>query len=178
MSMYSRIVVPLDGSELAERALTTAEEFARLLKAPLHLIRVIDITRLEGRGLSGLAIEYVGPGLLVEAEEATARAYLDAMVTRLESQGLTATSDVRYGFASHEIVAIAAVGDVIVMATHGRSGVKRWFLGSVAEDVIRQAPVPVLLIRVQPGEDASQTIEQDRTTTARGSDRPAEFVAP
>jgi nucleotide-binding universal stress UspA family protein len=57
---------------------------------------------------------------------------------------------VRHGITAHEVVAMAQSGDLIVMSTHGRGGLARWFLGSVAEDVVRRAPVPVLMIRVAP----------------------------
>jgi nucleotide-binding universal stress UspA family protein len=80
-------------------------------------------------------------------EELAARTYLDRMVARVAARGLVASGEVRHGVAAREIVTLARAGDLIVMATHGRGGMARWFLGSVAEEVVRHAPVPLLLVR-------------------------------
>jgi nucleotide-binding universal stress UspA family protein len=145
--MYRRIVVPLDGSALAERALPQAQELARLGGAPLHLVRVVDLTRLEQYGAYGLALEYGGLATVLDDEAGTARAYLDGVAKRSSAARVTATTEVRRGLAARELVAAVRPGDLVVMATHGRGGLSRWLLGSVAEDVVRQAPVPVLLVR-------------------------------
>lgn len=155
--MYDRIVIPLDGSHLAERALPPAEELARLTGAALHLVRAVDATQLslQGYGVYPMALQGGAPELLAE-EERAARNYLDRMAARLTKRGLSAATDLLEGFAPREIVGMTRAGDLIVMATHGRGGMARWFLGSVAEDVIRRASVPVLLIRAPstaaPGE--------------------------
>jgi nucleotide-binding universal stress UspA family protein len=146
--MFTRVLLPLDGSDLAERALEPAVDLARLTGARLHLLRVVDFTRLEGRGLAGVALEYVYPAALLEAEETAAGAYLDRVRERLAARDVEADVEVRHGIASREIVGQTRTGDLIVMATHGRGGVSRWFLGSVAEEVVRHASVPVLLVRV------------------------------
>ena len=62
---------------------------------------------------------------------------------------------VRRGAVDRAILADPQPGDVIVMTTHGRGGVARWFLGSVAEDVVRRSAVPVLLVRIQPGQEVA-----------------------
>jgi nucleotide-binding universal stress UspA family protein len=153
--MYARIVVPLDGSELAEVALPHAEDLARTLQVPLHLVRVVDFTRLEQYGPYGLAIEYAGMQEVLETENRTAREYLQQVEQRLSAGGLRVTSEFRQGSAARELVAVAQSDDLIVMATHGRSGVTRWFLGSVAEDVVRRAAAPVLIVRANPTDDQS-----------------------
>ena len=144
--MYERIVVPLDGSEVAAVALAPAVELARRLGAPLHLVRVADVTRFQF-GLNEAALEYAALGQEMGDEEAEAARYLAETAARLGEDGPAPTTEVRRGFAARELVEVARPGDLLVMASHGRSGPKRWLLGSVAEEVVRHATVPVLLIR-------------------------------
>jgi nucleotide-binding universal stress UspA family protein len=147
--VYERIVVALDGSELAERALAHGEELARRLGASLHLVRVADVARLRF-GANEAALEYAALGGELAEEEAQAGAYLDGVGARLAERGLTATTEVRRGTAARELVEAVRPGDLLVMASHGRHGARRWLLGSVAEDVTRRAPAPVLLVRAAP----------------------------
>jgi nucleotide-binding universal stress UspA family protein len=72
---------------------------------------------------------------------------LEIVATRLRASGLVVRTESRRGHAAREIVAATAPGDLIVMASHGRSGVTRWLMGSVAEDVLRHATVPILLVK-------------------------------
>jgi nucleotide-binding universal stress UspA family protein len=147
--VYTRILVPLDGSKFAERALAAAEDLARLMRAPLHLVRVVDPTQLELAG-DGIYAEVFAEGAsspLLTDEGAAAQACLERMTAREIEAGLGASGEVRHGMAAHEIVAMAQPGDLIVMSTHGRGGMARWFLGSVAEAVVRRSPGPVLLVR-------------------------------
>ena len=156
--MFERIVVPLDGSELAEKALPPAEELARLANAPLHLVRVIDLTRLERYGAYGLAVEYAGFEMVADEERRVARAYLDQTAAALNGRGHSVTTEVVDGISPRAIVGLTRPGDAIVMASHGRTGMSRWFLGSVAEEVVRHATVPVVLIRALPaGKEAGAT---------------------
>lgn len=145
--MYRRILVPLDGSKLAERALPAAEELARLMQAPLHLVRVIDPAQWD---LSANGAD--------EAEGLAADSYLERMTQREVEQGIGARGEVRYGNTVREIVSTTQPGDLMVMSTHGRGGLARWFLGSVAEAVIRHAPVPLLLIRVAPDDQPERNL--------------------
>ncbi len=147
ISMYERIIVPLDGSELAELALPHAVRMAELSDAPIHLVRVIDVTRTERRGALGFGLEVATDNRAWMTDEATAMAYIRAIERRLRERGLDVTAEVRRGTIAREICAASNLGDLIVMASHGRGGVTRWFVGSVAEDVVRQANVPVLLVR-------------------------------
>ena len=151
--MYRRIIVPLDGSGLAEEALVQAEGLARLTGASLHLVRVVDYTHLEGYGpYAPLAVEYASAERVVANETAAATDYLREIQARLAGGGLAADYEVRRGRIAREVVDATRTGDVVVMASHGRSGVSRWLLGSVAEDVLRHATAPVLLVKV----DAAQ----------------------
>lgn len=146
--MYTRIVVPLDGSHFAEQALTQAVGLARLTAADVHLVRVADIRSLEHAGPARLPIDEGAYGSLLAEESTDAGAYLRQIEERLRADGVDATSEVIRGAVAKAIVALTRAGDVIVMASHGRSGMARWFLGSVAEDILRQSNVPILLIRV------------------------------
>jgi nucleotide-binding universal stress UspA family protein len=145
--MYERIVVPLDGSDVAERALPHAQEMARLSGSPIHLVRVIDTMPLGGYGAYGLAVEQAAYQQGLAAEESASREYLATIERGLVDRGLSVTKEIRRGSVRHELSATTHPGDLIVMASHGRGGVQRWFLGSVAEDVVRRATVPVLLVR-------------------------------
>ena len=164
--MYRRIVVPVDGSELAERALPQAEALARLTGAPLHLVRVVDLTSMARYGTIGLHAEVTAFQRLLANEEAVARDDLARTARGLRDRGVSVTTEERRGDAATEIVAATEPGDVIVMATHGRGGVTRWFLGSVAEEVARHAPVPVLLVRALPVPGA---VEAPKVATTAGA---------
>ena len=150
--MYDRILVPLDGSELASTALVHAKELAKQLNVPLHLIRAIDPTVVNRVGTVGMGFDYTAIDELLSEEEQDAKTYIDSQVDALIGEGLPTTGVVLRGYAAAAIDSVAKEGDIVVMASHGRTGVRRWFLGSVAEEVLRQSRVPVLLIR-QPHED-------------------------
>lgn len=144
--MFDRIVVALDGSERGERALDAGTELAGRLGVPVHLLRVADVAVLRlWAGEASLA--YAEFGGEMAAEQREAHDYLDAIAARLRAAGLAVTTEVRPGLADREIVAAAGPGDLLVVASHGRSGPARWLLGSVAEDVARGARGPVLLVR-------------------------------
>ena len=164
--MYKRIVVPLDGSDLAERALPQAEALARLAGAPLHLVCVVDLTRLERYGPYALAVPSSAFEQVLAEDDAQALEYLSTIERRLTARGLAATAEVRNGPVAPTLVSLAQPGDLIAMATHGRGGLGRWFLGSVAEAVVRRAPVPVLLIRAQDDAAASQDVPTEGATIA------------
>ncbi len=145
--MYDRIIVPLDGSDLAEQALDEAKELSRKLDIPLHLLRVVDTYRTQSLPATGMALDYSMLAELAEEEIEDAKTYLGEKVKELQGEGLNVTGDVLHGPIARQIVAAASKGDVIVMSSHGRTGIKRWFLGSVAEEVMRHAECPVLLHR-------------------------------
>jgi nucleotide-binding universal stress UspA family protein len=138
-----RIVVPLDGSELAEAALPLAARLAESLSVAMHLVRaVVPPTVIYGA-------EFL-PGTLpiLEDMESGAREYITALAERERSKGILTTTEVRMGMAAEVILAEAGEpGDMVVLSTHGRSGVDRWFLGSVADAVVRHGDVPVLVVR-------------------------------
>ncbi len=132
------ILVPLDGSTLAERALPFAEVLARASGARLVLPRASLVRHRP---------EPATEEARIAADE---RAELDRHVALLGERGVVAEGVLRFDEAAEAIVA-EAVGreaDLIVMATHGRSGLGRLVFGSTAEAVLRRSPAPVLLIRV------------------------------
>lgn len=151
--MFKRIVVPLDGSDLANEALGKARELAGRLDVPIHLVRAIDPTAINRVGSVGLGFDYTAIDALLSEEEQDASSFIDAQVKSLSDEGYKVSGIVLRGYAAAAITSTTEEGDMLVMASHGRTGVRRWFLGSVAEEVLRQSTVPVLLIRQPHTED-------------------------
>lgn len=145
--MYTRIIVPLDGSKLAEGALPEAEKLAALTGAELVLLRVIDYSSRDRFADFGLLYEYEAMARALEEERELATAYLADVSKRIAADGFQVSAKLVDGIAAKAIVGLTEPGDVIVMATHGRTGMKRWFIGSIAEEVLRHSTVPVLLVR-------------------------------
>ncbi|HET7035935.1 MAG TPA: universal stress protein [Thermomicrobiaceae bacterium] len=145
--MYTRVVVPLDGSRLAERALPYAEELARMTGLPLHLIRVVAVVPAAGLAQAEYAFTdnlFVGA---LQDEESVADEYLATLQDHYAASNIQVTTERRAGKVTHELLAAASDGDLYVMASHGRGGVSRWFLGSVAEEITHHSRVPVMIIR-------------------------------
>jgi len=149
--MPSQIMVPLDGSSLAERALPCARMLARGLGAELALFRAIALPPDFEEILRVVDLEPERPLAQLAAE---ADDYLCRVGSRLEEHGLCVQKVVQLGRAAEAIVDFAEkVGiQLIVMATHGYSGVSRWMHGSVAERVLQSASVPVLIVCSTEGE--------------------------
>lgn len=143
--MYQRVLVPLDGSQLAESILPFAEKVAGP-EAELVLLRVVEpLSAGEVMASAGV----VTPDALL-ARELDAKHYLAGVELRLKSQGLRVERRLQVGHAAEEILAVARAArvDLIAMTTHGRSGLGRLLFGSVAEAVLRASPVPVLMVRM------------------------------
>ncbi len=138
-AVMKSILVPLDGSALAERALPHAEAIARATQARLVLVRVE-----HERTLGGMQNEANRMVVMQEAE-----AYLTTIVERLWAAGLPAEISVAYGDVAAEISAAAECygADLIVMATHGRGGLGRVVYGSIAEALAQRSSIPILLVR-------------------------------
>lgn len=136
------ILVPLDGSPLAEAVLGELNRLAAPGQMHVVLLRVVHRTQ-PVRGDEAAAY------YTVAELQASARDYLEGIARRLAEQGVEAEVAIRAGDAAQEIVAAAheCRADLIAMGTHGRSGVSRVVLGSVAEAVVRRSPVPVMLVR-------------------------------
>ena len=139
MEKDQRILVPLDGSTCAENIIPKVEELAAVKKAGVCLLRVALAHTFPGVDQTDAQVKVVG-----EAKE-----YLQGLEEHLKAKGLDVDTHVRYGADVTEILDHAAQKeiDLIAMSTHGRSGLKRWFFGSVAERVLRHSPKPVFLVR-------------------------------
>ncbi len=148
--ILDRILVALDGSKESEAVVPYAEELASRLKAELALVQVVAPDyHIYGAG----GPEYgVYADQQMDAIKAYARGYLEETGSRLRQAGIAVRCIVGTGTAADEIITIAdeISADLVAMSTHGRSGVGRWALGSVAERVVRSGSTPVLLVRT-PG---------------------------
>jgi nucleotide-binding universal stress UspA family protein len=141
--MFSRILVPLDGSERAARALPVAARLARASGGSLVLMQI----------LSGLGefLPYVVPGFepsTLPADLENATAYLKSLTTLDEMRGIPAEVEVHTGLAPSMILEVARArqAELIVLTSRGHTGLTRWALGSVAQKVARHAEMPVLLL--------------------------------
>jgi nucleotide-binding universal stress UspA family protein len=135
-----RILVPLDGSPLAEAVLERVRELARGPSSAIVLLRVTEAHVLPGMDPTDAQVRVVR-----EAED-----YLASTAQRLREQGVTQVeTSVWYGAPAESIVEAARVrnADLIAMSSHGRSGLGRLILGSVAEAVLRSTDTPILLLR-------------------------------
>jgi nucleotide-binding universal stress UspA family protein len=152
--MYQRMLVPLDGSEVAEAILPFAEQVAGPLDAEVVLLRVIEpLSPVELVASAGV----VAPDTFT-LRDIDAKHYLSEVQCRLSKKGLRVRTRVALGGPPAEEILAAAQAtsaDLIAMATRGRSGLGRALFGSVAESVLRASPVPVLLIRTTAKSDAA-----------------------
>ena len=153
--MFANILVPLDGSALSEHALPMAQHLARSSETALHLLQVIslrpELDALRGSGSESVTVLEMAQDAarrLREAQTARGQAYLEGLAVPLQHAGIHVTTALREGAADEQIVTYAQEHgiDLIVMRTHGHSGVKRFFLGSVTDRVIRAGQTPVLVV--------------------------------
>jgi|MudIll2142460700_1097286.scaffolds.fasta_scaffold1085415_1 nucleotide-binding universal stress UspA family protein len=145
MPAIRRILFPTDFSEHAEYAWPYALHFGREFAAEVHLLHVVVP---PPRLAEAYAVNF-DPDQMVQALTAEAATQLDRQVEAAKEQGLIFHREIRVGVDAREILDYAAKHeiDLIVMATHGRSGLAHVLLGSVAEKVVRKAPCPVLTIK-------------------------------
>jgi len=142
--MYKKILVPLDGSDLAKIALGQAENLAKTFDAEIILFQVVPFMPIYG------SPELVTPLIVDEKQKEAVEKYLASLAEELKKRGLRVTATVKTGQqVAGEIIDFAKeVGaDLIVMCTHGRSGISRWVLGSVALKLLTRSETPILLIR-------------------------------
>jgi len=154
--MFGSLLVPLDGSAFAEQALPLALAIARRAGGRLDLVRAHILYALNERPYIRLPYD---PALEAEWTQQE-QLYLDATARWVTAGSRVPMSTALvYGLAADAILAHAQAGkaDLIVMTTHGRGPVSRFFLGSVADELIRRAPVPLLLIRPREGATAPAT---------------------
>ena len=161
--MYTKILIPLDGSRTAERVLPFARVLAGTLKIPIELLEVVDVSAVSAHIAADKA-RYLD-ALIAEGERAS-REHLKEVAA--EFPGIKVSCSVERGDPADAIIARAAAdkGTLIAMATHGRSGVTRWMMGSVAEKVLRGSESPMFLVRA------------DEDVTADGGARIKSIVVP
>jgi nucleotide-binding universal stress UspA family protein len=147
----TQLLVPLDGSPLAEEALGPAERLARIWGLELALLRVVPPVTLTGD--AALPINSSYDEELTSAGRAEAQDYLDDLVAELRAQGLAASGAAVIGWKPVPAILDLAGGGrlaLIAIATHGRGGLRRMALGSVADELVRRSAVPVLVYRPDP----------------------------
>jgi nucleotide-binding universal stress UspA family protein len=147
--MFQQIMVPLDGSELAERALPCAERLGVATGATLHLVQVVELVPPQ---TGGFELAYLSGSIhadLVAQETRQATTYLDKMRERVAARGVHVRTERMVGYAAATLLDYerAAGIDLVVMCSHGRSGLARFALGSVAERLLHHGTAPVLLVR-------------------------------
>ena len=142
---FRKILVPYDGSELSEAALPFIQEFAKAFEASIVLFHVLFPPAMA---YSGFEAPIATDRLWKDLEE-VARKHVGEAAEKLSDAGLSVKPIVSFGPAVDEIVRAATLegADLIAMSTHGRSGVGRWIMGSVADAVVRRSDLPVLLVR-------------------------------
>ena len=150
--MFSKILVPLDGSKTAENVLPLARSFARALQIPVELLGVIDIVEMAykvARDRVSIVTSLVN--------DATGRftEYLEGIAQNFPTG--TARCTIQTGSAAEAIINSAATDKrtLIALATHGRSGLDRWLLGSVAEKILRGGSNPTLVVRARADKNPS-----------------------
>nr|WP_298722936.1 universal stress protein [uncultured Steroidobacter sp.] len=147
--MYSRILVPVDGSEASTKGLDEAIDLASHLQARVRLVHVVEPWMMVTPEATPLNVQQIaqirrsaGAELLQACENKVAQAGVEVEAEMIETLG---------GSAGEHIVQKAKEvdADLIICGTHGRRGVRRMLMGSDAEHILRRAPVPVLLVRNQ-----------------------------
>lgn len=146
--MYNKILAPLDGSDLSECTL----EHLKAVASGCRVQNIIVLHAVEPLPAATLsAITEAGGNLLNEIETTNrknAEQYIMGVVAKLKTEGLNVEPVIAEGYAAEEILKYAKNNDVdlIIMSTHGRSGIKRWVMGSVTSRVLNHSTVPVLTI--------------------------------
>ncbi|WP_276301688.1 universal stress protein [Halorussus lipolyticus] len=164
--MYDRILVPTDGSTETERAVEHAAELASAHGAQLHAVYVVNSATFAGLHME-TSWEGVGEVLREEGEAA-----LEGVEDIAARHGVPVTTTLLDGSPSKRIVEYAEdeACDLVVMGTHGRGGIDRLLLGSVAEGVVRACSVPVLTVQVGDDEgDGESAGAESEDVTAEGS---------
>lgn len=148
--MFKQLLVPLDGSDLAEKALPAALELAEKFDSIITLLCVTEIPHIIAGAGSRVETKMVVD--LREQAHHQALNYIESLEATLTEQGYSVKGQVIRGIQVADTIldAVQAVeADTIVMSTHGRTGLSRWVYGSIADKLLRHATVPVLLIRSQ-----------------------------
>jgi len=146
---WKSILVPHDFSQSANHAAALARDVAKVHGATIALVHVIDLPHQLAGGEVIVPPETGAPIAIKDYAISSAETHLKDLIQRLAKDGITPTSFVRVGNPVDEILRLAKDErfDLIVMGTHGRTGIRHLIAGSVAERVVRGASVPVLTVR-------------------------------
>ena len=152
--MYEKILVPLDGSRVGEAALVDVEELALKMmpETPVEVTLLQVVTPMTYDFLTedqDAQLPY--NDLDLKKIERYAQQYLDRVAARLRSRGINVKTVVAEGHEAEEIIKAAqnTQADLMAMSTHGRSGLRRWALGSITDKVLHESDVPVLTVRAK-----------------------------
>ena len=149
--MYEKVLVPLDGSELAECVFPHVKDFIEGFQIGyVVFVRVVEPTTTSGHGDHAISPEILEQ--IESARKSAAKDYLDQVIKGFQHEGTALHSEVLSGRAAESLADYTKENniDLIVIATHGRSGITRWVRGSVADKILRFSNVPVLMVRA-PG---------------------------
>jgi nucleotide-binding universal stress UspA family protein len=150
MSLYDSILIPTDGSDGVEQALEHAIDLAKNHDATLHTLYVVELTALPAE---------FDPARVYDELEAEGRTAIGAVADRAEDADVPVEAYVASGPPHRAILDYVPDHDIdlIIMGTHGRTGLDRYLLGSVTEKVVRLSEVPVLTVRTGPGQSSADT---------------------
>lgn len=151
----ARLVLPLDGSPLAEQSIPVATALARRLTTPLFLVRAVNMAELMPPAIGmGEAIPFQIYDETEDEMNKEATSYLDAQAGKLRQEGFTVSTKVLSGPAASAISDVTQASDVVVLCSHERTGLTRWLMGSVADELVRDDDCPVILV---PGHEDGET---------------------
>jgi nucleotide-binding universal stress UspA family protein len=152
---FKRVMVPLDGSPLAAQALPLAADLAERAQAELLLMQAVEVSIDSYPSIAPLGRPDLMPSEVLRLLRLRAGQQLEEQATMLRKRGLHVASHVLNGHAAEAIIdeATRHPVDLLVMATHGYSGLKRWALGSVTDKVLHAATTPLLLVRAAANEN-------------------------
>lgn len=145
--MYKKILVPLDGSPLAECVIPHIEAIAIPEAATVELISIVEPVEIPTRGKIAISDEDLKE--INNSVKKEMHKYLDGIVERLKRSDIKAHHVILFGKPAESLIEYVNDNhiDLVIMATHGRSGITRWFWGSIAEKVLRAVTAPILLIK-------------------------------
>jgi nucleotide-binding universal stress UspA family protein len=141
-----RIVVPLDGSPAAERAIPVATALVGMLGVGVHLLTVSDRPETDEESLAHTETAETS-AQADDTDGKTARTYLACEAAKLRERELSVSTEHRTGDPAAELLAGVGPGDLLVLTTHGRGTARRWQIGTVAERLLRHATAPVVIVR-------------------------------
>jgi nucleotide-binding universal stress UspA family protein len=146
----TKLLLTLDGSKVGEAGIPYAVELASRLGAKVVLLRVLGMSYGTFSSTGEAFVAYYSEEQM-EADKALAKDYLENIAGQLKQKGVTVETQVKFGNAAEEIISLAGEihADLVIMSTHGRSGIGRWVFGSVAEKVLYEGYTPLMLVRAR-----------------------------